>query len=276
MARVNIEESWWTDPRRKKLTSLVGSEELADGIAVSFWRVAQEYYGAGRKPIPKEIFELLPAAQHLVDAKVARVEDAGVVASGGADLFDWLVGKRAAAKKGGQKSAESRRKKNGTAQPKKAEIPEAPPKHSRSTLELKGSNVEPSGSGSGSGSGSEITFPSETALATQDAAPVGKFNPVALWCSEYKRHYGFSPITTGKDRGMLFGQARQCSEAGMQTLFAAYLAMKDKLYCEQKHPLSLYFRDLNKIFAAAKTGIDPSQPAPIDWKKVYGEGDGAA
>lgn len=48
MARINFEESWWTGPHRKKLAKLAGSEELADGIAAGWWRIAQEYWGNRR------------------------------------------------------------------------------------------------------------------------------------------------------------------------------------------------------------------------------------
>ena len=144
MARINFEDRWWTGAHRKKLIKLAGSEEMADGIAAGWWRLAQEYWGNGRKPVPLSVFELIEAGPKLIEAKLAKVEANGVYASGAAEAFDWLNDRREAGRKGGKKSAERPRDAMGRLQKKPKQKPNEeianPPYH------------QTSGSGSYSGS----------------------------------------------------------------------------------------------------------------------------
>lgn len=151
MARLTIEDKWWTDPRRSKLIKLLGGEDEADLAAVRLWKLAQLFWGNGKKLIPLELFEVLEASPKLLEAKLAFIEADGVYAKGSGEYLSWLHEKRQSASEGGKKSAEARRKKTGSAQPQK---PKAP-KQTRSTPEANSNTLEPSGSGSISGSSSD-------------------------------------------------------------------------------------------------------------------------
>jgi len=124
MARVNIEEKWWTDPRRKMLARLVGNEYLADGIMVSVWRLAQTYRGRGNGLIPHHVWNAVEANSSIVEANLAKIEADGVYVYGSHDHLDWVVEKRQqaieAGKKGGRKSGQRPRDERGRFLPSQA------------------------------------------------------------------------------------------------------------------------------------------------------------
>lgn len=144
MARINIEECWWTDPRRSRLTKLLGDEALADGTVVRMWRLAQEFWGRGRGLVPREIFETLEAAPKLIQAKLASEQGDQVYVRGSSQWFEWVHEKRAAASAGGKKSAQ--RPRNAKGQLLKM------PKQEPSDSQVNAKRIQVSGSGSGSGS----------------------------------------------------------------------------------------------------------------------------
>lgn len=265
MARINIEEGWWTSPRRRKLVKLMGSEELADGIAVGFWRIAQEFWANGKQPIPLAQFELLEASSKLIEAGLAKIEADGVHAYGAAESFEWVYQKRVAASKGGKKSAETRRAK-GDAQPRKPRSkPEAESKQTPSTPQVESKHFQPSSSSSYS---SSLILPvSSKPGGAQVRPPDDDRNPVALWVKAYKEKYGVRYAFQKKDFGMLTEAGKTHGPDQLEVLFACYVAIDEKLYRDAKHPLSLFFRDLQKISVAAQTGVDPSQPEEPEWKR---------
>lgn len=253
MARLTIEDQWWTDPRREKLADLVGGLMMADAVVIRLWRAAQEFWGSGKKPMPRGIFEALPHHGSIVEAGLASVEADLVYVRGTTEHQTWLAEKRAAAAAGGKASAASRKKKTGSAQPKS-------PKQTRSTSEANPKTLEPSGSDSGSGS---LPIPTESGAVAAPPAPRGK-NAVALWLEAYHRKYRVRYPDMGKDHGTLTKLEKRYSGPELEVLFACYLAIPDPLYEKQSHPLSLFFRDLPKISLAAQTGKDPTAPKIVD------------
>jgi hypothetical protein len=145
MARINIEECWWSDPRRSLLIRLLGDEEKADGTAVKMWRLAQEFWKRDRQCVPKYIFETLQFASELLRSALAEERDGSIYVRGSSQYLEWVKDKSEAGRLGGLKSAEARREKYGNAQPQPRENTEAnteaPPKHPKQT--------EPSASASG-------------------------------------------------------------------------------------------------------------------------------
>lgn len=137
MARINIDDKLFADPRFKALCRLVGSEETALGRMVLVFRMGQEYFTDGEKLIPHEIWDI-QGFDHVEKVGFVERHEAGIYVKGSEDHFDWLIKKRSAAKAGGIKSAEKRRMKYGSAQPSKLinkesspeALLEAPPKHS--------------------------------------------------------------------------------------------------------------------------------------------------
>lgn len=113
MARTNIEDCWWTDPRRSKLIKLLGDEDRADGVAVKMWRIAQEFWKKDRGLVPQNIFETLENHQALVGAGLASLGDDGVYVRGSSQYLDWVHEQREKSKKGGQESAKRPRDERG-------------------------------------------------------------------------------------------------------------------------------------------------------------------
>lgn len=246
MARLTIENCWWTDPRRERLAELVGGMLLADAWAIRVWRLAQEHWGRGRKPIPKEIFDALEAAPKLIQAGLAVEDEGGVYVRGSSQYTDWLNDKRKSAAAGGKKSAERPRDAKGRLTKKPKQLP--------SIVQAEPKTVQPSGSDSGS----------VIQLPTGAGVSANAFNPVSLWMAAYKAKHGVRYTLQKQDTGMLtkFAEGRRPEEVAR--LFACYLAIETPFYKREKHALKFFFSDLQKISYAAQTGIDPSQPEHFD------------
>ena len=116
MARINIEDTWWTDPRREALSKLVGDELIADGVMVRLWRLAQQYW-KNAEPIPNHVFEHVRHRSEVVACSLASVEENGVYVAGSSKAFEWITKAKENASKAGKKSAEKRLLTKGTSQP---------------------------------------------------------------------------------------------------------------------------------------------------------------
>ena len=117
MARLNIEDCWWTDPRRSALARKIGSEDKADIAAIRAWKLAQEFWKKGKGLVPIYLFEVLEYYQELLDCHLAEVRGEFVYVRGSSAYLDWVREAREKAQKAGKASAEARKKKHGTSQP---------------------------------------------------------------------------------------------------------------------------------------------------------------
>ena len=182
MARVNVEEKWWSDPRRTMLGQLLGNPYLTEGVATMAWRLSQEYWEK-RQLIPGHIFITLHGAFELLTTNLAclhenqdpessklptpiqhiastdptgiqhmrthtnEIQEAYVYVRGAREYLSWGADLRHKRIEAGKKSAQRERDERGRLLPKSTEtqqITNTPPANSN-TLQL-------SGSGSGSGS----------------------------------------------------------------------------------------------------------------------------
>lgn len=266
MARLSIEESWWTDPRRSALIRRLGGECAADSCAIHAWRLAQEFWKHEQGLVPKHLFDLLEGAEDFVAVGLAEVRESFVYVRGSSAYLDWVRQQREQASMAGKKSAESRRKKSGTAQPgaSKAKNPRTTPERASNGRRTELNDAEPSDSVSYSVSKEIIPFATQTGVALPRQAPDGG-ETVALWVRAYQEKYRVRYAFQKRDFGMLKNFGAQHSHSDVATLFACYLAIDEPFYSNAKHPLSLFFRDLQKISVAAQTGIDPSKPKPMDY-----------
>jgi hypothetical protein len=115
MARINIEDKWWTDPRRESLAKSLGNPLLADGLMIRAWRLSIEYW-AKNQLIPKHIWDSLEHGSNIIEHNLATIEQEGVYVRGSKESHDW-VKLREKSVKAGKISAEIRKQKYGTAQP---------------------------------------------------------------------------------------------------------------------------------------------------------------
>ena len=105
MPRINIEDKWWSDPRRGALIAKLGSVHLADGVMVGLWRISQEFNG---QPFEWASYYDKDTVDAISSTGLASVEHQLIYVKGSRDHHEWLKAKRDAARKGGKKSAELR------------------------------------------------------------------------------------------------------------------------------------------------------------------------
>lgn len=110
LARINVEDEFYLDPRFRALIRKIGDEDKAVGMCLRLWRVAQKYWGKDHTPIPYDVFKL-EGLEDLLEVGLAEKSDEGIYARGSKDRFDWYRQKIEAGRKGGLKSAEQRQAK---------------------------------------------------------------------------------------------------------------------------------------------------------------------
>lgn len=143
MARINIEECWWSDARRNKLIELLkGNSRLADGLMLQAWKLAQNHCTSEGGLIPLSQFLCLTEAEVLFECDLAVLvqantkqtpskakqiiatakEDAATLHScqayvrGSEEHHKWLSARRKAGASGGKKSAKRGRDEGGRLQ----------------------------------------------------------------------------------------------------------------------------------------------------------------
>lgn len=152
MARINIEEKWWSDPRRLKLGQLLGNHYFTETVVVHAWRLAQEHWEKGEL-VPGYIFITLFGAYELLKSNLASlhetiqfksnpirtpiehisntteqgsnivqthlsiIEHSYVYVRGSEEWLSWGVKERQKRVEAGRKSAQKRRLLYGNAQP---------------------------------------------------------------------------------------------------------------------------------------------------------------
>ncbi len=104
MARVNVDECWWSDPRRDRLGALVKSSLLADAVALRAWKVSQDYWANKCKLVPIPIFRLLPHSDALLESGLAELRDDFVYVRGAKDRHAWILSRRQNGALGGMAS----------------------------------------------------------------------------------------------------------------------------------------------------------------------------
>lgn len=105
MARINVEDSWFTDHRRFELAEKLGDEQMADGLMVSVWRLAQSFWGNGRKKIPEQAFKSIKNSHLLFDVDLASKHGGFVYVRGTRQYLDWYASVKESAAKGGKSKA---------------------------------------------------------------------------------------------------------------------------------------------------------------------------
>lgn len=89
MPRINVENKWWFDSRRSKLGIKLGSMDMADGVALRFWRLAIDHAMSGS--IPAEVFDTQEYAKEMIEVGLAERRDDAVYIRGSDDCFEWYV-----------------------------------------------------------------------------------------------------------------------------------------------------------------------------------------
>lgn len=251
MARMNIEECWWTDPRRSLLIKNTGSEELADGAIIKAWRLAQEFWKNQKGLVPIDLFETLPHFKEIISAKLADVRGAFVYVRGSSAYLDWVREKRDQASEAGKKSAQSRKSKFGTAQPKgkKSEKESKNVERASNESRTEFNALEPSGSYSGSSSGSYSDSGSNNSANAQKTKSF-----IARYCENFKARYQSNPEIGKKEAGIAKRISERFTEEKICLYLDAYFEMPDSWLIKSKHPLAAFESRINEITVFANSG----------------------
>jgi hypothetical protein len=155
MARINVEDSLWADPRLVRLSIMLGSQLTAVGAVVVGWRVAQKYWCPDRLPIPESVFLEAGLPEELVTAGMADRVKGGIRMRGCEEHFAWWFQKQKAGANGGKSSAKRPRDAKGRMLPKDS-------KRHPSDIQAETSHSQASSSSSSSSSSSVSTSISES------------------------------------------------------------------------------------------------------------------
>lgn len=265
MARINIEDTLWSDPRFLRLCVKLGDEMRAVGAIVLAWKCAQRYYCPDRKPIPAAVFAEIQLPPELIECCLAeRTENNDVRMRGAEEHFSWWFQRQEAGKKGGRPSNENREK----AAAKREKATANRPLNDRK-------RVKPSSSSSFSSSNSKKEDLSERPLSLRDAVathiplveiavppePEPKARPpgqlfIATYMRAFREKYGVYPPITGKDRGIV---KRLVDEQPIDRLLLwiqGYFQVRDEWFKTKCHDLATFEQNLAKVAAAVDSGSE--------------------
>lgn len=244
MARINIEDRWWTDPRRKALVRICGSEEYADGLAINLWRLAQnkEYLTSDGSFIPDTVMDDWQETSKLIEAKLIQKQGNSYYVKGSTESLCWLNERRSNAAKGGASKSKEKTKHL---------------KNARSKTEAEESKLEPSSSFSISSSISHSKN-KEFAAADASAPPKPKQSDPAKesrkeilthWLSEYRSRklvdYPHHP--SAKLNSQIKRIHENLGVEKAKSFMSAFLSLNKPYYVERGHSLALFESDLPAI-----------------------------
>lgn len=268
MARINIEDCWWTDPRRSALGRALGGEEIADGVAVRAWRLGQEFWKKGRMLVPLELFQTLHGYEALLKVGLADVRESFVYVRGSSAYLDWVAERTKNAREAGKKSAQSRKEKLGSAQPKR-EKPrttlEPVPNEPRTKTNDTEPSVSVSSSSSVSGSFSESLY-SVGGETTSSHAPVAEIkSPAAFFIGTYVKAYQKQhgdkarPELTGKVQSQIKAYLSEVPIERACQMITKYCEMRDEWFLTKAHDFGTFIQNLSKVGVALDTGSAPNR-----------------
>ncbi len=137
MTRLNVETSLWSDPRFQSFMIRIGDQHRAIGMVIILWILAQQHWCPNKELIPFAIWNEAKLPEDLIDCGLAERRDSGIYARGSEKQFQWWFERQEAGRKGGLKSAESRRSKLkqdlSVAQPNSSKSKQSEPSSSSSS-----------------------------------------------------------------------------------------------------------------------------------------------
>lgn len=265
MARINIDDKLYADPRFKALCRLTGSEEIALGRMVLVFRMAQEYFCQDSKFIPCDIWDM-HGFDYVEKVGLAERHEAGIYVKGSSESFDWLLKRKAAAKAGGVKSAQTRKEKYGSSQPTKCltneQTVEANPKHSPKQTRSKRST-----------SSNPLTLtltptlntytqtdPSEHKAKKQTKPKVGTHEVIARYCELFEQRYGIKAAVGGVEAGQLGRITKAHGKEQAIKIIEGYFNLNDQFLANQCHPVGMIEKQINKILVSqSKLSKEPER-----------------
>ena len=268
MARINIEESIWIDPRFLKLCVKLGDQFRAVGMVVMAWRLAQEFWCPSKRMIPKRRWADAELPDLLFECGLAELQGDEVYVRGTAESFSWYFDRIDSGRRGGKASAEKRKTKSKQRSTGGQPTLEQPLSNPQPTLEqpsTKSKQIQPSlslsSSSSSSLSSSESSNYTKNENETEDAGegenPVREF--IGLYCELWKSRYKTNPEMGGKPAGVAKRLVKNLGIRRARELVYAYLEMNDIWFIQQRHDLTTLESKLSAVVIYADTGATVTQ-----------------
>lgn len=276
MARINIEDCWWTDPRRSALIRTLGDEELADGVVSKAWRVAQEFWKHGRKLVPKSIFETLRHADKLLGVGLAEIRGDDVYIRGSSAYLEWIAEKREAGRKGGLAKARKRKQPVADASKGKQTLPSA--SYSSSSSGSNTQNEESIGAADAAAlpSVSEKNLglgrsPERGTAKAETAIKANRF--VGAYVKAYQTRFPDrrpEDLNDGKVKGQILNWIAGYPLERACDLIQVYFQMDTKWFTTKGYDFLTFRNNLNVIGQSLDSGEDPGG-GKIDIGKLRAE-----
>jgi hypothetical protein len=249
MARINIDDRLYADPRFKALCRLTGSEEMALGRMVLVFRMAQEYFCQDSKFIPCDIWDI-QAFDYVEKVGLAERHEDGIYVKGSSESFDWLLKRKAAARAGGQKSAQIRKQKYGSAQPNNCANIEATSKQTRSTTRSKRSTSSNPLTLTPTLNTYTQTEPSVHKGAKKPKPQLGTHEVIARYCELFEQRYGIKAAVGGVEAGQLGRITKAHGKEQAIKIVEGYFEIQDQFIANQCHPVGMIEKQINKILVS--------------------------
>jgi hypothetical protein len=271
--RISFDDKLDCDPRFKAFVRIVGSEDVAFGRLLRFWRLAAQFWGQGML-VPKEDFDR-EGIVGLIESGLAEIREGGAIYARGSQRFDWLRHLKARASAAGKKSAASRQAKETTTQPKRRRV-RGGVQHSEATMADDGNQMATECQPGANQVATECQ-PSSTicskfyvlgsnVLGSNSTPPPSeegtrpKHRPTAgtllqeHFTSVYRRAYGFDPVLRkasankhAKDIVDALGGETQGGLEKAKLYVEAYLSMRDDWFLKRRHEFLDIQANLNAI-----------------------------
>lgn len=282
MSRINIDDDIDHDPRFMCLKALKGEVE-ALGLITLAYRVAEAYYVPHRKPIPMNLFKLLPWAQVVLDTSVAEVSEdgAGILIMRSEEQFEWLITKHENGKRGGLAKAskalanlsEPVANSSGVLANASETYPltpaPAPPlalTQNTKTKERIFENEETRSAGTELSlipRGEDLDLEPNTKLkpsARGNHSPEGTNLVVSAYVKAFQARYGTRPVLPGKTQGQIKNLLRSIPVDRVVDMIQVYCQMDTPWFVTKRHDITTFIENLNPVAVALDTGDAEIKP----------------
>lgn len=247
LARINVEDDFWTHPRYRALTRIIGDEDKAAGMCIRFWRLAQSYWGE-RKPVPTDVWDL-EKLEPLVTVGLAEKKDDGVYCKNSERHFEWYSQAVESGRRGGIKSVRARTDKYGSAQPRRSK----PSKGSRSDPSV---NIEGSPKGSRS---DPPEAPKPLTLYDAGQTEIAKAPPgSSVWdayAGAYLGRYKVAPVRNARSNGMCAQLVKRLGVDAAIGVVRFYVTHSSSYYVQKAHALGPCLADCEALHTQMLNGM---------------------
>ncbi len=250
MARINIEDSIYRDPRFLELAMKMGSIDTAIGALVRVWSEAQKWYLTPERMIPLSEWNQRKLPMAVIEVGLAEQVGEKVRVCGSDTQFKWLAQRQNAGRENKGKFGErNRTESNG--------------------IERNESSSSSSFSSSFSSSSSDSLSKTNTRHMSHSRhgaavkVPTGLF--IANYIQAYRQRYGEKsrPALVGKVQGQIKRFLGEVAIERACDLIQVYLQMDDPWFKTKCHDFGTFLENLNKIGLALDTGQSPDAKQSI-------------